>query len=84
MGYWINCWNIVNSYINKAYIIFMPGKNNNGITITKGWKGYAGALGCIALGVYLVLMGEKVAGAQLIFLGLALLGIRHKLDYNSK
>jgi predicted lipid-binding transport protein (Tim44 family) len=58
--------------------------NNNGISLTRGWKGYVGAIGCIALGIYLVIMGEKIAGSQLIFIGLALLGIRHKLDYENE
>ena len=82
MDYRLNCGNSANGYIDKAYIIFMA--ENGEITATKGWKGYVGALGCIVLGIYLVLVGEKIAGSQLIFIGLALLGIRHKLDYNSK
>jgi hypothetical protein len=51
------------------------------IEITKGWKGYLGAGLTIMLGVYLIAIGEKIAGMQLIGIGLALLGIRHKLDY---
>jgi hypothetical protein len=59
-------------------------KEEEKVTLTKGWKGYVGAIGCIALGIYLIVIGEKVAGSQLVFIGLALLGIRHKLDYDSK
>jgi hypothetical protein len=57
------------------------------IEATKGWKGYLGAGLTICLGIYLLATGEKIAGMQLIGIGLALLGIRHKLDYmenNSK
>jgi hypothetical protein len=57
------------------------------VEISKGWKGYVGAGLTIVLGVYLIAIGEHVAGLQLIGIGLALLGIRHKLDYmenNSK
>jgi hypothetical protein len=62
----------------------MASQKNTEITITKGWKGYVGAIGCIVLGIYLIIIGEKIAGSQLIFIGLALLGIRHKLDYSSE
>ena len=62
----------------------MQSRSNAEITLTKGWKGYLGAVGCIALGIYLIIIGEKIAGSELIFIGLALLGIRHKLDYESK
>ena len=48
----------------------------------KGWKGYLGAGLTIVVGVYLLAIGETVSGLQLIGIGLALLGIRHKLDYS--
>ena len=62
----------------------MAVRNSAEITVTKGWKGYVGAIGCIILGIYLIIIGEKIAGSQLIFIGLALLGIRHKQDYSSE
>jgi len=51
------------------------------VQVTKGWKGYLGAAITILVGIYLLAIGEAIAGAQLIGIGLALLGIRHKLDY---
>jgi len=51
------------------------------IELSKGWKGYLGAGLTIAIGIYLLAIGESIAGMQLIGIGLALLGIRHKLDY---
>jgi hypothetical protein len=48
---------------------------------TRGWKGYLGAGLTMLVGIYLMAVGEKIAGMQLIAIGLALLGIRHKLDY---
>jgi len=54
------------------------------ITLTKGWKGYVGATGLILLGIYLLAIGENVAGTQSILNGLALLGIRHYLSYSGE
>jgi hypothetical protein len=51
------------------------------IEIPRGWKGYLGAGLTICIGIYLIAIGEHVSGVQLIGIGLALLGIRHKLDY---
>jgi len=34
------------------------------------------ALGCVVIGVYLVAVGKKEEGVQLILLGLGLLGVR--------
>jgi len=51
------------------------------VQVTKGWKGYLGAGLTICIGIYLIAIGEAIAGMQLIGIGLALLGIRHKLDY---
>lgn len=53
-------------------------------SLTKGWKGYLGAIGLIAIGLYLVSIGEKIAGAQAIFTGLGILGIRHKQSYEEE
>jgi hypothetical protein len=58
--------------------------NNNGISLTRGWKGYVGGLGAVLLGIYLVLNGNFEGGAGLIFIGLGLLGIRHKQDYENE
>jgi len=52
--------------------------------MTKGWKAYLGAAILLADGFYLLLIGEKIAGVQAIGLGLGLLGVRHKLDYQKK
>jgi hypothetical protein len=63
----------------------MAKKNNNkGISLTRGWKGYVGGIGAILLGIYLVLNGNFESGASLVFLGLGILGIRHKLDYENE
>ena len=51
------------------------------VQVTKGWKGYLGAGLTICIGIYLIAIGEHVSGVQLIGIGLALLGIRHRLDY---
>ena len=51
------------------------------VELSKGWKGYLGAGLTICIGIYLIAIGESIAGMQLIGIGLALLGIRHKLDY---
>lgn len=49
--------------------------------VAKGWKGYAGALALISLGIWLLYEGRSVEAVQCIGIGLGLLGIRHKLDY---
>lgn len=54
------------------------------VELTKGWKGYAGAAILIAAGLYLLVIGEEIAGIEAIGLGLGLLGIRHKLDYSQE
>jgi len=54
------------------------------ITLTKGWKGYLGGLLLVAVGLYLVLTGNELEGAQAIGLGLGILGIRHYLQYSSE
>ena len=52
------------------------------ITLTKGWKGYLGGALLVAIGLYLVLTGNELEGAQAIGLGLGILGIRHYLQYS--
>ena len=47
----------------------------------KGWKGYLGGTLLVAVGLYLLAIGEEVAAVQSIGLGLGILGIRHKLSY---
>ena len=54
------------------------------ITLTKGWKAYLGGLLLIAVGLYLVLIGEELEGTSAIGMGLGILGIRHYLQYSSE
>jgi hypothetical protein len=56
----------------------------NGITITKGWKTYLGAIILIATGLYLVSIGQAAEGAKAIGLGLSIIGIRHYLEYSQQ
>ena len=51
------------------------------ISLTKGWKGYIGATIVILTGIGLLATGNTTEGVSLIGIGLSLLGIRHKLDY---
>jgi len=52
------------------------------ISLTRGWKGYLGGALLVAIGLYLVLTGNELEGAQAIGLGLGILGIRHYLQYS--
>lgn len=52
------------------------------VELTKGWKSYLGATILILTGLYLISVGQEVAGAQSIGLGLGILGIRHYLSYS--
>ena len=54
------------------------------ISLTRGWKGYLGGALLVAIGLYLVLTGNELEGAQAIGLGLGILGIRHYLQYSSE
>jgi drug/metabolite transporter (DMT)-like permease len=57
-------------------------KINDIVDLTKGWKGYLGALALIVVGIYLLATGKNIEGLQTLSIGLSLLGIRHKLSYN--
>jgi len=54
------------------------------VDVTKGWKGYVGAVIAILAGIYIFYSGDKAAGAGLIGVGLSLLGIRHHLEYSEE
>ena len=55
-----------------------------GISLTRGWKTYAGAGLLIAVGFYLLFTGHEIEGMQAIGMGLGLLGIRHYLQYSQE
>ena len=55
-----------------------------GITLTRGWKTYAGAGLLMLVGFYLLLIGQEAEGLQAIGMGLGIIGIRHYLQYSQE
>lgn len=54
------------------------------VEMNRGWKGYLGSILVILSGLYLISQNRLQEAVTLIGMGLALLGIRHKLSYGEE